>query len=263
MGVENRNFPFEKKKSSALLTKTEKISIHTRLTREIAAKIFDGTFAVGQRLPAEPELIETFGVSRTALREAFRTLAAKGLVASRARTGTIVAKQGRWNLLDPDVLQWMENTGAQREFLLEFSEARMIFEPEAAYLAALRAMAADLAEIEAAFLAMKSATGVDQRIEADLAFHTAILSASKNNVLQNFGALIGAALRITFRVSEQANHSYAATLDVHGEVLAAIRLQTPEDARECMRRLISKAIDDLEAELINTDEAALLKFLPR
>jgi GntR family transcriptional regulator, galactonate operon transcriptional repressor len=229
------------------VNKPEKLSIHSRVTQDIAGKIFDGSFPVGQRLPPEPDLIEAFNVSRTALREAFRTLSAKGLVVSRARIGTIVAEQGRWNLLDPDVLFWMENTGIEGTFLRAFSEARMIFEPEAAYYAALRADAADVAEIEAAYLAMKSATGNDDRIEADLAFHTAILAASKNTVLRNFGAMIGAALRTMFRVSDQANRSYTETLEVHREVLSAIRLQDPEGARERMRRLITKAVSDIEA----------------
>lgn len=229
------------------LPRPAKISIHSRITRDIAGKILEGTFPVGQRLPAEPDLIEAFKVSRTALREAFRTLSAKGLVVSKARIGTIVAEHGRWNLLDPDVLSWMENTGIEDVFLREFSEARMIFEPEAAYFAALRADAADVARIELAFRAMEAAVGDDDRIEADLAFHTAILAASKNNVLQNLGALIGAALRTMFRVSDQATRSYTVTLGVHSEVLLAIRLQDPDGARECMRRLIGKAVSDIES----------------
>jgi DNA-binding FadR family transcriptional regulator len=229
------------------LSKVKKISIHSHLTRDIAGKILDGTFPVGQRLPAEPDLIEAFKVSRTALREAFRTLAAKGLVVSKARIGTIVAERGRWNLLDPDVLFWMENTGNEEVFLRDFSEARMIFEPEAAYLAAQRADAADVARIEAALHAMTAATGNEDRIDADLAFHVAVLAASKNNVLQNLGALIGAALRTMFRVSDQATRSYTDTLGVHREVLSAIRLQDADGARDCMRRLIAKAVSDIES----------------
>jgi DNA-binding FadR family transcriptional regulator len=237
------------------LSGAKKLSIHSRLTGDIAGKILDGTFPVGQRLPAEPELIETFKVSRTALREAFRTLAAKGLVISKARIGTIVAERDRWNLLDPDVLFWMQDTGIEEDFLRDFSEARMIFEPAAAYFAALRADATDVARIELAFRAMEAARGDDDRIEADLAFHVAVLAASKNDVLQNLGALIGAALRTMFRVSDQATRSYTETLGVHREVLSAIRLQDPGGARECMQRLIAKAVSDIESGMVPREGA--------
>lgn len=193
----------------------------------------------------EAALIEKFGASRTALREGFRTLSAKGLVVSRKRLGTLVAERDRWNLLDPDVLEWMENTEIQAEFLSQVSEARLIFEPEAARHAARRANAAQVAEVEKAFLSMKLAKTDSDRIDADLAFHTAILAASQNYVLQRLTGIIGTALRSTFAISDQAAASYEATLDLHGAVLSAIRRQDEDQAHKKMQELLGKSISDL------------------
>lgn len=228
-----------------MLKDQDKQPKHARLTREIAGKILTGEYAVGHRLPVEADLIERYQVSRTALREGLRTLAAKGFVVSRKRLGTMVNDRSMWNLLDTDVLSWMDNTDIQADFLQQVGEARLIFEPEAARLAAQRATAAQVAEIERAFLAMKSAVAKDDRIDADLAFHVGILAASQNHVLQNFGAIIGTALRASFEISDQATTSYDNTLDLHGAVLQAIRLQDAAKARDRMFELLNKSVVDL------------------
>lgn len=218
---------------------------HARLTREIAGKILTGEYAVGHRLPVEADLIERYQVSRTALREGLRTLAAKGFVVSRKRLGTMVNDRSMWNLLDTDVLSWMDKTDIQADFLHQVGEARLIFEPEAARLAAKRATAAQVAEIERAFIAMKSAVSKDDRIDADLAFHVGILAASQNHVLQNLGALIGTALRASFEISDHAAVNYDNTLEFHGAVLQAIRRQDETKARDRMFELLNKSMLDL------------------
>ncbi|KAJ56478.1 hypothetical protein ACMU_05925 [Actibacterium mucosum KCTC 23349] len=218
---------------------------HARLTRDIAVRILTGEYPVGHRLPVEADLIEGLQVSRTALREGLRTLAAKGLVVSRKRLGTMVNDRDKWNLLDPDVLGWMDNTDIHLDFLRQVSEARLIFEPQAARLAARRATAVQVAEIETAFTAMTAADTETSRIDADVAFHVGILNASQNHVLQNFGAIIRTALRASFRLSDQATESYTNTLDLHGAVLRAIRLQDEENASQRMFELLNKSVADL------------------
>lgn len=227
------------------MTDTDKQPKHTRLTRDIAVKILTGEYPVGHRLPVEVDLIERFKVSRTALREGLRTLAAKGLVVSRKRLGTLVNERSKWNLLDADVLSWMDNTDIHTDFLSQVGEARLIFEPEAARLAARRATAAQVAEIERAFLAMKSAAKQADRIDADLAFHVGVLAASQNHVLQNLGAVIGTALRASFEISDRATENYDNTLDLHGAVLHSIRRQDEANARDRMFELLNKSMVDL------------------
>ena len=72
---------------------------------------------------------EGLAVSRTAYREAVRTLSAKGLVESRPKAGTRVSERGRWNLLDPDVLAWAFETEPGEAFIRDLFELRKIVEP--------------------------------------------------------------------------------------------------------------------------------------
>src|SRR3546814_19684944 len=88
--------------------------------------------------PGEIEYAEQIGISRSALREAFRTLSAKGLVDSRPKAGTRVSPRRQWSLLDPDLLAWQFEAEPSLKFLHDLFELRMIVEPSAAELAAER-----------------------------------------------------------------------------------------------------------------------------
>lgn len=227
------------------------------VVRSLAEMILGGDLQPGDRLPSEAELGLQLSVSRTALREAIRTLAGKGLVESRTRAGTVVMPTTAWNHLDPELLAWRETLPPDYAFVRALIEAREVIEPAAAAFAAQRATARDLAAIEAAFDAMKSAAGeevLDAGVEADTAFHRAILAASQNAVFMNFGSVIGAALRNSFRLTTSASDNYALTLAKHGEVLEAIRMREDARARSLMTELIAIAGRDLAA-LIRTREA--------
>lgn len=227
------------------------------VTRSLAEMILRGNLRPGDRLPAEADLGAKLAVSRTALREAIRTLAGKGLVESRTRAGTVVLPTAAWNHLDPDLLAWREALPPDYAFVRALIEAREVIEPAAAALAAQRATGRDLGAIETAFEAMRAAVGdttLESSVEADTAFHRAILAASHNAVFVNFGAVIGAALRSSFRLTTSASENYALTLAKHGEVLEAIRMRDADLARQLMTELIGIAGADL-ATLIAASEA--------
>jgi DNA-binding FadR family transcriptional regulator len=92
--------------------------------------------SVGSVLPSDAEMMDRFGVSRTVLREAFKTLEAKGLVEARAKVGTRVLPQSRWNLFDRQVLAWKLESGPSPAFLEAFSVVRSGLEVQSARLAA-------------------------------------------------------------------------------------------------------------------------------
>ena len=79
--------------------------LHGRVAYMLATAILRGDYLPGTLLPREAELMESFGVSRTVLREALRTLNSKGLVESRPKVGTKVRRRSAWNLLDADLLE--------------------------------------------------------------------------------------------------------------------------------------------------------------
>ena len=221
--------------------------VSQRVLAELGRRILAGQYPQHSALPTELQLCAEFGVSRTAMREATKMLAAKGLVISRKRAGTLVQDLSVWNRLDPDVLSWMSSTEPDPEFVRGLIEARLAIEPAAAQLAAKRASASDLARIEAGYLAMRAADLSDLAAcaDADVAFHVSILNASHNPVFAGLASLIGKALENSFRLTTSVSRNYAETLDAHGDVLEAIRLRKPDQAKARMRALINIASTDL------------------
>ncbi len=222
-------------------------SIRDRVTSQLAMRILSGHYPQGAALPTEAELGAEFGVSRTALREATRTLAAKGLIETRQRAGTRVRASEDWNRLDSDILTWMGAIEPDLDFVKGLTEARQIIEPAAAELAAERATARNLATIEEAYEAMCVAdlSDLDACARADVSFHIGILKASQNPVLANLGNVIGAALMSSFRLTTSASINYSRTLAAHGEVVEAIRMRKGEEARVRMQALLGIATQDL------------------
>lgn len=213
----------------------------------LAKQILAGEFQPGEKLPSEADLGEQLSVSRTALRESIRTLAGKGLIASRTRSGTVVQPSVQWNHLDPELLAWRETLEPDFQFIRSLNEVRQVIEPAAAMLAAERATSQDLAAIESGYAGMCAAPvdDIESAVKADEAFHFAVLVASHNPFYATFGSVIGSALRISFRLTTSASENFAKTLDMHGEVLEAIRMRKPVAAGEVMTRLVSLACSDL------------------
>ena len=126
------------------------LRIHQALARQLGIAILSGEFAPGEGFGGEIEQSEALGVSRTAYREAMRILTAKGLLESRPKAGTHVTPRRQWNLLDPDVLEWMFAGTPDERFIRDLFELRGVIEPAAAALAAARHDAVDLARMDGA-----------------------------------------------------------------------------------------------------------------
>src|SRR5882757_9951537 len=124
-------------------------SLHGQVAHDIGRRILGGLVKPGELLPRETELSQRLGVSRTALREAIKVLAGKGLVESRPKTGTRVRPRSDWNFLDPDVLSWRYAGGVSADDVRALFELRRAIEPMSAALAAQRATPAQIVEINA------------------------------------------------------------------------------------------------------------------
>ena len=221
--------------------------VRERVLGMLGRRILSSHYPQGSTLPTEAQLCAEFSVSRTAMREAIKMLAAKGLVVSRQRAGTRVQEAVSWNRLDPDVLEWMNAGEPDPDFVRGLIEARLAIEPAAARLAAIRATAQDLALIDAAYQSMCAAPTSDLAacVQADFAYHSSILRASHNPVFAGLVSLIGQALKNSFRLTTSVTKNYVATLAAHGDVVEAIRLRQPDIASERMRALIDIASSDL------------------
>ncbi|MDR7375366.1 DNA-binding FadR family transcriptional regulator [Rhodoferax ferrireducens] len=234
-------------------------NLHGQVVKALGHGVLGGTYPAGELLPNEEELCRTLDVSRTALREAIKVLAAKGLLESRPRVGTWVRPESSWNMLDPDVLSWRCATGPDAQFLRHLTEMREIIEPAAAALAARSRSPAQLADLEAAFAAMENAADVNQWVEADLAFHSAVLQATNNPLLVPLAAIIGSALESLLGISARKAGGFNDALPDHRKVLDAIRMGDAQralhrmavmlsDTRELMQR--SDMLADARAEAV-------------
>jgi GntR family transcriptional regulator, galactonate operon transcriptional repressor len=227
-----------------------KRNLFAHVVEELGSRIVRGELGPGDPFPNEADLGREFHASRSVIREAVKSLAAKGLLESRTRTGIRVLPAIHWNLLDVAVLGWRYSTMPRKQFFRELFEIRRMIEPEASALAADRATAADIAEMADAFAAMETAdVGTNAAIEADLRFHRAILAAARNDLLLQMGNLIGVGLLTSFRISRDP---FTVFLDRHKDVLEAIRRRRPAEARAAMEGLLTGTRDFLEKRLGGT-----------
>ena len=225
-------------------------NIHGSTLDLLGEKIVAGRYAQGASIPPEPTLGDELGVSRTVVREAVKSLVAKGLLVTGPKLGTRVMHEEHWNWFDPDVVGWQAKVGLTREFLRDLQELRRVVEPAGVRLAAERATAQDIAEIEAAYAGMKNAIehGGDY-VAHDLRFHQGLLRACHNRMVVQMSKALGALLRTSFEISTSRPDGSASSLPLHRAVLDAVIARAPQKAERAIIRLIDGANDDIEAVL--------------
>ncbi len=223
---------------------------HGRTLDSLGEAIVAGRYAAGGAIPAEPILCEQFGVSRTVVREAVKSLAAKGLIVTGPKVGTRVLPQERWNWFDPDVITWQASCGLTHEFVRDLQDLRRVVEPAAARLAAERATPSHIEEMEAAYAGMKGAieNGGDY-VSFDLRFHHGILNAAGNRMLAQMNKVLHALLRTSFEISTSKANGPALSLPLHRAVLDALIARDPAAAEAAVLHLIESARADIEEVL--------------
>lgn len=224
-----------------------KRNLFAHVVEELGRRIVRGEIGEGDAFPIEADLGREFAASRSVIREAVKSLAARGLIESRTRTGIRVLPPMRWNLLDPEILSWRYNAMPPADFYRELFEIRMMIEPRAAALAAERATASDEAEVAAAFGEMREAARQGSSgVEADLRFHRGILAAAQNALLLQVGNLIAVGLYISHQISSE---SFSAILPHHERVLDAILARRSTTAASAMERLLAETLAFTSARL--------------
>jgi len=220
-------------------------NLHSDVLWDMGFAIVSGQYAEGSILPPDTELLERFRVSRTVLREALKTLAAKGLIEARARIGTRVLPRNRWNLFDADVLAWHFELGPDVQFLQSLAEVRIGIEIEAAALAAERRSQEQAEHLLAAVDRMEAARTPEDFARHDLEFHKAVADASGNPFMASISALVEMALTAAFTISSPVSDkaALADTVGVHRRIAQAIGDKQPESARQAMREAIAQGFD--------------------
>jgi len=224
------------------------------LTQQVADTlgnaIINGKYGDHNPVPSEAVLCEQLQVSRSAAREAVKSLAAKGLITSRARQGIRVLPESEWNLFDADVLRWMRDSNPSLELLREFTELRVAVEPEAAMLAAQRQDREKIELIRQALERMKNAeTGLDDPLESDIAFHLSVLNASGNRFFMQLGRIIDTTLRVSIRFTNMRTGVKAGVHADHKIIYDAIIAKQPKLAAKNASTLVDNALATIVSAL--------------
>lgn len=172
------------------------------LAEKLGQQILAGEYQAGSILPGEMELGEKFGVSRTAVREAIKMLAAKGMLLPRPRIGTRVMPQSQWNFLDQDLLNWWMTEENAEQVVQHFLILRTSLEPQACSLAAAKAtpqQKAQLTVLMAEMQALHIDFNRERWIEVDTQYHQVIYEASANPFMTSFAKLLSSVYQRYFR----------------------------------------------------------------
>jgi GntR family transcriptional regulator, transcriptional repressor for pyruvate dehydrogenase complex len=219
--------------------------LYEQIVQQIEDSIMQGALKPGDQLPAERDLARQFGVSRTAVREAVKTLREKGLLEAYSGRGTFITDGTSENIRQS--LDRMIKMG-QPEGSLYLAEVRAILEPEIAALAATRIEEQHLAGLREAYAVMaRSRTDPEAYIEADLDFHLSLAEAAANPLILSLldsivGVLREQRLRI-FRVEGGPERGQFH----HQRILEAIEQRHPVKAREAMRAHLQQVREDSRA----------------
>ncbi|MHC6227168.1 FadR/GntR family transcriptional regulator [Pseudomonas sp. X10] len=208
-----------------------KRSLVEQAVEQLRERIAGGAWAVGQRLPTEPELATELGISRNTVREAMRVLAFSGLVEIRQGDGSYLR-----TALDPlTAVQALSQCTPEQA-----RETRHILEAEAIGLAALRRTEEDLRGLREA---LRRSAGhfhgdLDAYIECDLMFHQRLIDAAHNPALSElyryFSGVVAAALQRNMSTVPRCQ----AVFDLHEQILDAVEQRDPERAKALSRTLI-------------------------
>jgi GntR family transcriptional regulator, transcriptional repressor for pyruvate dehydrogenase complex len=216
--------------------------LYEQIVQQIQDSILKGALKPGDQLPAERELAQRFGVSRTAVREAVKALREKGLVEAYSGRGTFIT-DGRSQAIRQS-LDFMIKIG-QPDGSGHLAEMRAILEPEIAALAANRMEEQHLATLREAVATMdRSLRDPEAYIEADLDFHLALAEAAANPlILSLIDSIVGLLREQRIRIFNVKGGPERGQFH-HKRILEAMEQRDSEKAREAMRAHLQQVKDD-------------------
>lgn len=216
--------------------------LYEQIVQQIEESILSGALKTGEQLPAERELAQQFGVSRTAVREAVKSLREKGLVEAYSGRGTFITNGTSQSIRQS--LDRMIKIG-QPEGSLQLSELRAILEPGIAALAATRCEESHLATMRDAYAVMdRKREDPDAYIEADLDFHLSMAEAAANPlILSLIDSIVGVLREQRIRIFNVAGGPDRGQFH-HKRILEAIEQRDPAKARAAMQAHLEQVRED-------------------
>src|SRR6267378_1333154 len=213
-----------------------------QIVQQVEDSILKGQLKPGDQLPAERDLAQRFGVSRTAVREAVKTLREKGLVEAYSGRGTFVTNGTSQAIRQSLDLMIRIN---QQEGSANLAELRLVLEPEIAGLAASRIEEQLLSTMREAVAVMdRNLHDPDAYVEADLDFHLALAEAVGNPlILSLLDSIVGLLREQRSRIFDVQGGPERGQFH-HKRILVAVEQHDPEGAREAMRAHLQQVLVD-------------------
>ena len=216
---------------------------HDRLYQDLAriflGELVAGKYPVGTRMPAERELAAKYEVSRPTVREAIIALEVQGIVEVRVGSGAYVRR-----------IPGNEDLPGFNISAFELTEARLMFEGEAAALAATQITDAEISEIAQLVEAIAKENNDPRGTEmADRAFHLAIAKATRNSAIseaiERLWDLRATSPEAALLHEKARTANIKPVVDEHSAILEALRARDPAAARAAMRHHLAQVIDSL------------------
>jgi GntR family transcriptional repressor for pyruvate dehydrogenase complex len=209
------------------IERVARLRVSDSVAAQLTQLITKGAYSVGEKLPAERVLSEEFGVSRSSMREAIRSIEASGLVSSSHGVGVFVTSNTSTVQGQPDLLVFEDFT------VPELFEVRRMIERDAAGWAAQRITPAVTAELESIMETCADPNLSDEEfVQLDIKLHQTIAKASRNELLATiYGGLEPMLLKYSLRVISlpgRRDDSHAG----HGKIVDAIVAGRAREARE-------------------------------
>jgi DNA-binding FadR family transcriptional regulator len=224
--------------------------LHDLVIRQLATQIMESDQSGGSlSFPNEAQLCRELGVSRSILRESMKVLADKGMIEMGPRVGTHARPRSEWRLLDPDILAWQTERCPSPQFLRELCEVRLAIEPSAAGFAALRATPEEIGAIGRSIdrrEALAQAGRLDEIIDLDLDFHTALIAASHNSLFQHLDKVIRHPFRAALGFTSRLSAAVALGLEAHRSLIGSLQRRDPLAARKASEEIVGFAMLAIE-----------------
>lgn len=197
-------------------------------------------FSVGDKLPNELDLSEELNVSRTTLREAIRILVALDILEIQRGKGTYVKENA---FKKQQNLEQLSNIKVNARDLYEM---RLIFEPEAAYYAALRATDSEIKRIlEFGKKVEKEISNHQDRTDDEHSFHKAIAQATHNEFMNKLMPILYQAISKGVYLSLQSDKAIEDTINDHRMIMEFLEQRNAEGAKNAMKIHIMHAMKEL------------------
>lgn len=216
--------------------------LQNSVVEEVIGRITDslivGELKTGDRLPSEMELCRSLGVGRNSIREAIKTLTAFGVIEVKRGDGTYVSDSVPPAIFD----SLLYGIILQRETPYELFELRKMYEAAAVEMAAVKAMPEDIERCRKAVDNQERlyGNGLDEEslLEADLAFHYAVLEACHNSLIERIGKTIFKLFAGSIKKALKADVKIS--IARHRQILAVIENHHPDQAKSVVENSLEK-----------------------